>query len=243
MGSKLYHRLTIFCATLCCTSLVSVGAIYEKAGFYAGLSAGAGYNAGNFRGDAVQVATGEVINTHGKISTCCFEKDFCGFIGYMTHLPRENWRAGIEFGFEKSYHKKHFETTLWDDTGGGADAEVCQYKIKSMYAAKLHAKVGKILNETWFVYGLVGVDMKKTEISMQQEILGKMKGKKSLWGVAVGLGIEREINENWRLGLECVNTYYPTRTVKGINKDMDVRYNSKVKTNSTQVSLRLIYNF
>lgn len=231
-------RLVAFCATLCCASLVSIGAIYEKAGFYVGLSAGSGYNAGNFRGNA---ASDEgTFDIRNKISTCGFEKGGCGFVGYMTHLSCEGWLAGVELGIEKPFYKKHFKTTIYDELA--PLFENCQYKIKTMYVAKLHAKAGKILNDDWFVYGLVGVDMKKTEISMQQETT-EMKGKKSLWGIAVGLGVEREMGKSWRLGLECVNTYYPRRTLKGIEPEGNVRFTSRLKTNSTQVSLRLIYNF
>ena len=241
MKSGTYLNRVVSCAVLCCTSLVSVGAIYEKAGFYAGLSAGAGYNTGNFIGNA----PGSFIETTDKVSVCGFEKDFCGFIGCMTHLPRENWLAGLEFGIEKPFYKKHSAITIWNELDHIPQPENWQHRIKSIYTAKLHAKVGKILNENWFVYGLVGVDMKKTEISIRgEEIFENWKENKVLLGVAVGLGIEKEISENWRLGLECTNTYYPARTIKNIdNEPMFVVYKSRIKTNLTQISLRLIHNF
>gem|GEM_PF-4259174 len=221
--------------------MVSWGNIYGKAGFYAGLSAGAGYNSGNFRGNATQIEDEQTFNIPNKISTSGFEKELCGFVGYMMHLSNNDWLAGLEFGIEKPFYKKHFEAALEDDLGPFPGN--CQYRVKTMYVAKLHAKIGKILNEKWFAYGLVGVDMKKAEIFMQQELLKRMGKRKFLLGLAVGLGIEREISENWRLGLECVNAYYPPRTLKSINEDNDIRYCSRLKTNSTQISLRLIYNF
>ena len=227
-----------------CASLVSLGGIYEKAGFYAGVSVGAGYNAGNFSGEAFTVPVGDRVNTHEKISTCCFGKDFSGFVGYMTHLSQEDWLAGVEFGIEKPFYKKHFETTLWDDTGAFIDVEHCHYRVKTLRAAKLHAKLGRIFNEKWFVYGLMGVDVKRTEVFLRQEDIDLTANtKKSLCGIAVGLGVEREICEDWRLGLELVNTYYPARTVKGLDESGTIGLNSKIKENFTQVSLRLIYNF
>ena len=246
MSDKSFRCFMVSCIVSCCASLVSVGAIYEKAGFYAGLSVGAGYNAGSLRGSATEILPDETYNIPNKLSICGFEKNFCGFVGWMTHLPHENWLAGIELGIEKPFYKKHIKAALEEGDPifyGDPLYPNCQYKIKTMFIAKLHAKIGKILNEKWFVYGLVGVDLKKEEISMREEILGKMKGRKFFLGFAMGLGVEREISENWRLGLECVNSLYPTRTVKSLNEDRDYRYHTRLKTNSTQVSLRLTYNF
>lgn len=243
MNNGVFYRVFIASCAALCAGMSSVSAIYEDAGFYAGVSAGAVYNAGSFRGEAIEIATGEVINTHDKSSTCCFGKDFGGFFGYMAHLSRSDWLAGLEFGIEKHFCKKHFSTTLWDDHLGILDAEDCQYRIKPLYTAKLHAKLGKVLEKRWFVYGLLGVDMRRTEVRMCQEILGETYSKKSSFGVALGLGVEREINENWRLGLELVNTCYRPQVLKGYNTDGSFRINSRIRTNVTQISLRLVYNF
>ena len=77
------RRFFVACAVLC-SSLFSIGAIYEKSGFYAGLSAGAGYNASTFNGEGATVGNlGGITDfkARRKISTCGFEKDLDGFIG------------------------------------------------------------------------------------------------------------------------------------------------------------------
>lgn len=244
MNSKVLRRhLVVFCAALC-TSLFSMGSIYEKSGFYAGLSAGAGYNASNFKGEGTGIGDGGGITEFRalrKISTCGFEKDLDGFVGYMMHLPRKDWMAGIEFGIEKPFYKKHFDNALLAQVVGVPIPADFRCEIKTLYVAKLHAKIGKILNEKWFVYGLSGVDMKRIETFMHEGAVGKISKKKCIFGLAVGLGAEREISANWRLGLELVNTYYPAKTF-GVDNPHFIG-NEKVKANTTQLALRLIYSF
>lgn len=244
-NGKLYLRFCAFCAILC-ANLFSLGTIYEKTGFYAGLSAGVGYDAGNFfSGGGITTNDLGVSTVYGpcrsKISTCCFGKDFGGFVGYMAHLPKKDWLAGIEFGIEKPFYKKHFDNTLWTEILGVEVDAYLRCRMKTIYVTKLHVKIGKVLNEKWFVYGLAGADMKKIEVSMQEGAIGRINAKKTVFGLAVGLGAEREISTNWRLGLEVVNTYYPSKAF-GV-KNLNFRGNQKVKANTTQVALRLIYSF
>ena len=245
MSKKVLCSRVVVAYAILSASVFSMGVPYEKSGFYTGLSAGIGYNASNFNGEGTRLnglmGAMDLRSHRGRISTCGFEKDLDGFVGYMMHLPRRDWMAGIEFGFEKPFYKKHFDNALWGEVMGIPIPGVYKCRVKTLYVAKLHAKIGKILNGEWFVYSLAGVDMKKIETFMEEGPVGKINAKKCIFGLAIGLGAEREISTNWHLGLELVNTYYPSKTF-GVD-NLHFRGNEKVKANTTQVALRLIYSF
>ena len=205
MNTKvLYHCLGVM-GVILSTSTFSTGAIYEKTGFYAGIAAGASYcNVGNFSEGGIKI-TDAANDWYGarrnKISTCGFDKNFDAFVGYIVHLPQEDWLAGIEFGIEKPFYKKNFYKALQANLEGAQINEDWQYRNKTLYVAKLHAKIGKILSKKWFIYGLTGIDVNKTEFSMKPVDIEEINRKKCICGFAVGLGAEREISTNWHLGL------------------------------------------
>ena len=93
----------------------------------------------------------------------------------------------------------------------------------------------------WMIYGLAGASVSPIEWQRQNEGFPLAEEKKKAIGLIFGLGIERELNNHHRIGIEVTHTRYEKQnfTSEDVDEISYHTYNAKISI----ISLNIRYTF
>jgi len=210
-----------------------------KSGFYVGVNAGGSYDYNKV--DECD-DTGATMSSGKKLEKGNIDGGFC--VGCLHRLNDSQLAVALEHNSDFSFYSKKWET-IESTTNGRFSG-----KLQKLYTASFIGKFGCILKEVWFPYALFGISLSHVKFHCDFDdpaIVGPLDGmattRQFLVGLTYGFGIEREINERWRLGFEIKNTNYAKKnlTASGETALGTATNKAKLCLNDLYAGIRISY--
>lgn len=167
--------------------------------------------------------------------------------GYLFRI--ENFGIGPEFFYNFGKLNNKLDYT-YVHPGTSTTAYSTNYKITNQTG--LHARLGYFL-KSYFLYTLFGfhsqswrfetsaVHIDNAGVVSQEAYKTK---KKNISTFSFGLGAQKEITENYSIGLECKFANIPFKKIAWtLNEDTYTTLNSSFKYRLRSINLKLIYTF
>ncbi|MAP24270.1 MAG: hypothetical protein CMM87_01880 [Rickettsiales bacterium] len=217
-------------------------------GFYAGV--GTSWNNNKYK---QSVSAIDLVPALSDAYTLKFSKNTIMpeiFMGYLCMSKSMAWapelRIGHDFRKSDSYNLINEASQLYQTT-----------EVKKRLNFGLDIKLGRIVKESTFVYGVLGLDLSRYKISYRQDefdlgVLQKSipaQSSKNIPGVKVGLGADVYTTKNLFVGGE-VGYIFRTKSIKTSNRAenfdtaMDLNVNNKLRPkNSLSIKVKVGWKF
>ena len=197
-------------------------------------------SANNVNNSRAQFTDSKAVNTNGLYGGI--------FTGYLFRIS--DFGIGPEFFYNYGNIENTISGRHVDNAGGDVTVFDVKYRIVSQYG--INAKFAYFL-EGYLLYTLLGIQFQSGNFQVKSkqdrgaQTLPEKDHRtkfKSTNGFSFGLGAQKQINENYDIGLEYKITNFPRKNFEFSLDDADsTKLTSDIKYKIHSIGLRFIYKF
>lgn len=170
----------------------------------------------------------------------------CGEDHFLRIIPEVFLQAGrvrhtTDFVVDQDHHYKDKVSMPWSFGGKVKIGVVFGFHENCNPHSFLKHIIGN--QRQWMAYGLVGASINPIEWQRQGEGFPLAEQKKKAIGLILGVGIEREMNNQHRIGLEVLHTRYKKQNFSSADVDEVSFHTYTAKINMISLNIRYTIPF